>query len=55
MRAREVVVLPACCLVAATNMGRMRLVENGRHAGEAALLAIVMELIDIMVLYWLCL
>lgn len=34
-------------------MGRMRLVENGRHAGEAALLAIVMELIDIMVLYWL--
>ena len=31
IRAREVVVLPTCCLVAATKMGRGRLVDSIRQ------------------------
>ena len=47
MRASDVVVLPTCCLVAATKIGRGRLVvsttvdaANRRHVDAAALLAV---------------
>lgn len=42
IRAREVVVLPTCCFVAATKIGRGRLVDENRrryNAVEAVLVA----------------
>lgn len=46
MSAREVVVLPTCCLVAATNMGRGRFDENMRENAVAVILVLVgMELV----------
>jgi hypothetical protein len=47
MRASEVVVLPTCCLVAATKMGRGRLVEIIRENDLADIL-VGMELVWII-------
>ena len=43
-------VLPACCLVAATKMGRGRLVENSRCAVEAAVPPLANRRMDLVVI-----
>lgn len=57
IRAREVVVFPTCCLVAATKIGRGRFVENGRHDERKAVVAALRGsravLFGIMVVYLL--
>lgn len=56
IRAREVVVFPTCCLVAATKIGRGRFVENGRHDERKAVAALRGSravLFGIMVVYLL--